>query len=713
MELGGTIFRLPDSTIKLIAAGEVITSPCNIIKELLENSLDAGATNIRILYDTENMKRIEIIDNGCGIPRADALLLCRRHATSKLASANDLNRISTFGFRGEALASICEMANVEVSSFCQKHDTQGWTACYERGELAEPPCDKFLQQVGTHISLSKIFFADKRRKFSIKTHMREHKRSITDLVTRYAIHHREKVTISLKDVSSTKTEDLVCLLAPTSIKACFGMFFGVEMENNLVETVVESEENFKAKIQIYMSHKKSTGSNSLNQMNLILFVNNRLVEYQAMKKDVEAISWAFLNQKQHSILHYIALEVPANDVDVNTHPAKATVTLHYSEEIISFVVDALRDKLDTNLSQQTISSRSSLVIFPNKASSNLDSRSQSKSSQSQLSNQAQYNQQLLGESPIRQQLALPSTVPKRPHDLVHNDFQQRSLKQFITADKLIVSETFKNNMGLESDSRPGSPLAIPPDRPKRDLKLNSIRELRKLVANEKTDDAALTIKNSVFVGIFDHDHALIQHEKKLYSINLKSYLKELCYQFYLFDFANFPPIEILAPGNRINFVINTYLEDIEKYEKQYFDGLTYKTSKSVIDELLQHSEMFEDYLELRLTETEILTIPCIIPNEIPNLVYLGKFLTNLANHVEYSEEQECFRQIGRVLADFYSQPPANLKDAHVHRRYHEIIETKLYVAIKNYLLIPDWLFSKENICQISDTRDLYKVFERC
>lgn len=155
------------------------------------------------------------------------------------------------------------------------------------------------------------------------------------------------------------------------------------------------------------------------------------------------------------------------------------------------------------------------------------------------------------------------------------------------------------------------------------------------------------------------------------------------------------------------------MEDLAKHEKSCYDKLQYNTSETVIKKLLDHSAMFEDYLGLKITETEILTIPCIMPDEIPNLVFLGRFLVDLVNKVNYSEERECLRQIGRVIANFYSEPPANLKNMGEHRKYHDVVETKLYVAIKNYLLIPEWLFNKENICQISDTKDLYKVFERC
>lgn len=657
------ITKLPDSTIRLIAAGEVITRPYNIVKELLENSLDAGATNIRITIEQGGVKLIEIIDNGHGIARANAGLLCQRYTTSKLQKACDLYGLSTFGFRGEALASVSEMADLEVRTFNIQADTQGWQAKYKSGQLVEI-ADKYLQNPGTHIRVTNLFFWIDKRRSAMKTKFLDEKKAIIELVMNYAIYYRDKVTMILKEDNSS---DLICSLAPIKIGPCFGSFFGLEIESNLIEMTADNTNQYKAEVHIVFSFKKST--NNLNQNNFILFVNKRLVSCPDMKKEIDAVISEYLNTKIHSSITYVALEVPAEDVDVNTHPAKATVSLHYQLEIIALIISVLKAKLKESLSTKAIPpstpSQKSIAIL---------------------------TQKMLPTSPVSSK---PTHTAIRPHDLVHNDSSQQTLAQ------------------LSKSWRSKSPIIVPPKHPRRDVKLISIRELKLKVSQEKSLEVTNAIKNSVFVGIFDHDCALIQLETKLYAINLKAYIKELYYQFFLFDFGNYPPIDILPPGNRIRYIISTYLDDLEKYEPDVYDKLEFRTSDTIIEELLDHAPMFEDYLTLKITKDEILTIPCICPSEVPNLTYLGKFLVDLVNSVDYSEEQECFRMIGRIVADFYSEPPANLKDRGVHKRYHDKIETKLYPAIKSYLLAPDWLFSRENIRQISDTKDLYKVFERC
>lgn len=692
------IQKLPDSTIRVIAAGEIITKPVNVIKELLENSIDAGSTNIRINIEQGGAKLIEIADNGHGIARSNAELLCSRYATSKINCADDLAIISTFGFRGEALASISEMADVEVKTFNMDVDKVGWQASYKSGLLLSKPEDRYLKK-GTQIKITNLFSTMSTRRNVLQSGFVNEKKAIIDLVTRYAIHYRNSITLSLQEANSN---DLICLLAPMSSKSCIGYFFGTEMENNLAEFDIVHDNGYKVEVHTIFSQKKASGSSG--QFIFILFVNNRLVECLDLKKELDTLVQGYVSAKSHIAMTYIDLKVPPCDVDVNTHPAKATVSLHYQVEIISLITSKLKQKLDEALSTRVIGStlnNSTQTITIGKLIRSPIGSQRSQSSASSTGSQPTLNQErlsVLAPACLNSQSTHNST-PKRPHDYVHNDSAQQTLTQ----------------MGYTTrpPSRASSPLIIPPERDRRDLNLKSLLDLRQQVAKEKSKETAKTIKNSIFVGIFDHYRALIQYETKLYAINLKAFLKEQYYQFFLYDLGNFPPIEILPPGNKVKSIITAYLDDIKKHDTASYEGLKYNTHESIVEKLSQHSAMFEDYLSLKLVDAEIQTIPCIMPGEVPNLIFLGKFLSDLANLVDYTEERECLRTMGRVVADFYSEPPANLKDKEVHRQYHELIESKLYVALKSYLIIPEWLFTSENMVQISDTKDLYKVFERC
>lgn len=691
-----TIVRLPESTIKQIAAGEIIVAPVNVVKELVENSLDAGATNVRIVIEDGGLKLIEIIDNGSGIAYADAELLCQRHATSKLSHTEDISRISTFGFRGEALASVSQSADLEVSSFNIATDKKGWTAVYKGGQLCDKPIEKYMQLPGTHIKVTNLFGANKSRKMSMVP--ADGKKAITDLIIRLAIHNRERVTMTLKEANSN---DLVCILAPMNIRPCFGMFYGLETENNLLEIMVQNSEEFCLTGNIVLSYKKIT--TNYTQPTFILFVNDRLVVNEDIKKELLAVVSEQLNMKQVMYIFYVSMKVPPSDVDVNTHPAKVTVSLRYQSEITSFLVSKLHTRLQEKkqftqfLAPLPINSMKVEVGKQIKNCSEVKSQSPQGSKVRVVSTQTGDKSywvmasKSVSNSPGKESAYEPShrlspkpSPAKRQYDIVHTDSAQSFLSQVLF-----------------------------PRGERRHIKLRSVHELRELVAEETTKDGARIIKESVFVGLFDHYRALIQHETRLYAINFKAFLKEQIYQFYLFDLGNFPPIKILPPGNDISFLIKIHLDDMRQHESAAFGKLKKNTIEDIVQELTKHADMYVDYFKLTLEEGRIITIPSIIPDHIPNLVFLGRLLIQLVNDVDYTEERKCLHRIGRLFADFYSEPPANLKDSTVQKQYHDLIVKKLYPALKNYLLMPEWLFSKENICQISDTKDLYKVFERC
>lgn len=685
------ITKLPDETIRLIAAGEVITRPYNVIKELVENSIDAGARNIRVSIEQGGLKTIEVIDNGHGIARANSKLLCKRYATSKLSKANDLQSLTTFGFRGEALSSISEVADVDVRSFNIKCDTIGWSGQYRRSELTKPIVDKYIQLPGTRIKVTGLFADSISRRTSLASGGADEKKAIVDLFTKLSIHHRNSITFILNELHQ---KDLICSIAPVDLAPCIGSFYGTDMQSNMMELTIKTDPKdetcnfrFKSDIHIAFTYKKATGA--LHSSTMITFINDRLVDCDELKREVSALILEYFGRKQYVSLVYLSLNVPTTDIDVNMHPAKATVTLHYQQELIALILTEMRAKFNESLSTQVVPNQA--VLYQQTIGELLKyPSSQNRSSQvANLSTNEERLKQLApgSLSQIRSQNSSSAISVKRPYEQVHNDCQQPNLSQIIAR----------------------------PSRLRRELNLSSITELRKRVLSERTSDAAgiKTIKNSTFVGIFDHDRALIQHETKLLAINLKAFLREQLYQFYLFDFGAFPPIEILPPGNKIQFMIETHLNDLKKHEPDTFDKLKLNTPQDVIDELMTHTELFLDYLNMKITRQEIVTIPNIIPEHVPNLAYLGQFLVSLANDVSYDNEIDCFHQVGRVLANFYSNPPANMKDIRVQRKYHDFVEMRLYDAIRKYLMLPDWLLTKHNLCQMSDTKDLYKVFERC
>src|SRR5882762_1870072 len=184
----GRIRVLSDQVANQIAAGEVVERPASVVKELLENSVDAGATRIRIEVEGGGRKLIRIVDNGCGMVRDDAMLAFERHATSKLRSADDLLQIATLGFRGEALPSIASVARVEMETRA-KEDAVGTRVEIAGGNMLR--VDDAGVPVGTTIAIRDLFFNTPARKKFMKSESTELSH-VAALVTHYALAHPEK-----------------------------------------------------------------------------------------------------------------------------------------------------------------------------------------------------------------------------------------------------------------------------------------------------------------------------------------------------------------------------------------------------------------------------------------------------------------------------------------------------------------------------------------
>src|SRR5690242_1050700 len=184
----GRIRILSDTVANKIAAGEVVERPASVVKELLENSLDAGATEVRIDAENAGRRLIRIQDNGCGMLRDDALLAFERHATSKLSDVKDLLAIETLGFRGEALPSIASVSRLVLETRSEEEQT-GTAVEFAGGKLLR--CDEIARSTGTSISVRDLFFNVPARKKFLRSDQTE-LAHIGSLVTHYSLAHPDK-----------------------------------------------------------------------------------------------------------------------------------------------------------------------------------------------------------------------------------------------------------------------------------------------------------------------------------------------------------------------------------------------------------------------------------------------------------------------------------------------------------------------------------------
>ena len=329
----GRIHILPDQVANQIAAGEVVDRPASVVKELLENSLDAGASRIVIAIEGGGRKLIRIADNGSGMVRDDALLAFERHATSKLRSSDDLLSIATLGFRGEALPSIASIARVELETRAEE-ESVGTRIEIAGGKLLG--CDDVGAPRGTTLTVRDLFFNTPARRKFLKSETTETSH-VTALVTHYALAHPDK---HFELHSATHA----LLIAPPVRQPAERIFqiFGQATLDQLLPLAAEMElaraglpepppwkrpGDYQAPAPGWLRLTGFTSKPELEKLNrnsIYCFVNRRLVRDRLL---LHAVSEAYRNILPPTSFPVVLLfvEMPAEEVDGNVHPAKTEV----------------------------------------------------------------------------------------------------------------------------------------------------------------------------------------------------------------------------------------------------------------------------------------------------------------------------------------------------------------------------------------------------
>jgi len=329
----GKIKILPDEIVRKIAAGEVIERPASCVKELLENSLDAGASRIEIEVEEGGKRLIRVADSGEGMTPEDLALSLQSHATSKLAKLEDLYSIRTLGFRGEALNSIAAVAEVRIVS-----RTKGSA----QGAKVEAAGSKFAEPVpigapeGTSVEVRSLFFNTPARRKFLKSPGAE-MAQITDVATRIALAH-EGVHFSLHH-----NRRKVFLLPPArDLHERVGALFGEELAQGLLSF---SEEEGPISIQGLASLPSVTRANSRMQFT---FLNGRYIRDRLLLHAIARAYEGLVEPRRYAIV-FLFLEMPPQEVDVNVHPTKREVRFRNNEQIFRAVLSALERGLASGL----------------------------------------------------------------------------------------------------------------------------------------------------------------------------------------------------------------------------------------------------------------------------------------------------------------------------------------------------------------------------
>ncbi|GAB5576974.1 DNA mismatch repair protein Mlh1 isoform X1 [Prionailurus iriomotensis] len=771
--VAGVIRRLDETVVNRIAAGEVIQRPANAIKEMIENCLDAKATSIQVVVKEGGLKLIQIQDNGTGIRKEDLDIVCERFTTSKLQSFEDLASISTYGFRGEALASISHVAHVTITT--KTADAKcAYRASYSDGKLTAPPKPCAGNQ-GTQITVEDLFYNISTRRKALKNPSEEYGK-ILEVVGRYSIHN-SGIGFSVKKQGET-VADVRTLPSATTVDNIRSIF-GNAVSRELIEVGCEDKT-----LAFKMNGFISNANYSVKKCIFLLFINHRLVESTSLRKAIETVYAAYLPKNTHPFL-YLSLEISPQNVDVNVHPTKHEVHFLHEDSILERVQQHIESKLLGSNSSRMYFTQTLLPGLAGPSGEVVKSTMGVPPSSTSGSGDKVYAHQMVRTDSREQKLdAFMQPVSKaQPQAVVPEDGPEASSGRARQQDEEMLelpepAAVAATNQGLEGDATEGTSQVSekrgPPSSPgnpswkqnlarkrpressdvemveddsrkemtaactprRRIINLTSVLSLQEEINERGHESTSLRemLHNHSFVGCVNPQWALAQHQTKLYLLNTTKLSEELFYQILIYDFANFGVLRLSEPAPLFDLAMLALDSPESGWTEE--DGPKEGLAEYIVEFLKKKAEMLADYFSLEIDEQEgnLIGLPLLIDNYVPPLEGLPLFILRLATEasdqadprcVNWDEEKECFESLSKECAMFYSirkqyvceestlsgqQSDAPGSSANP---WKWTVEHIVYKAFRSHLLPPKRFTEDGNILQLANLPDLYKVFERC
>lgn len=724
--MSGRIKPLDVSVVNKIAAGEIVIAPVNALKEMMENSIDAKATMVDILVKDGGIKLLQITDNGCGIDKDDLPILCERFTTSKLEVFEDLSKIETFGFRGEALASISHIARVTVTTKTEK-DQCAWKASFSEGKILGQP-KPVAGKTGTIITVEDLFYNIPSRLKALRSPGEEFNK-ILDVIGRYSINNNN-VGFSCKKFGDSKVA--LMIKADLSTKDRVRIVFGANVSTNLMELNIDITDDVQRN-GLLSASGFVTNLDFTNKKPIppAFFINGRLVSCDPMRRSFYQIYSNFLPKGNKPFI-YFSLTIKPQNVDVNIHPTKREVRFLNEEEIIDRLAILLQDKLasiDTSRTFKTASSVSNPYQVQLIGSSNESQDSPS----TNLKMKRQENKLVrIDSSQVKITNYLRST--KFEFGASKNKTKKMNIEKIaddndttLQNDGMEIENDIEASYGDETSTqhttlRNNTYYIVPKQRVQ--VNLTSIKKLKQAVDEQSHSELTNIFANLTYVGIVDETRRLasIQCDLKLFLVDYGSICNELFYQIGLSDFSNFGKIMLFDEDEtEAGFNITKILENI--------DTLRIEKIQEIIEKLTSMKEMMNEYFSIEIetndggwNKARIKSIPLLLKDYNPPLSKLPFFLYRLGTQVNWEDEMECLDGILRQLALFYIPPiiekihendPEHLSSTYA-AEMNELTDTMDHVVfpvIKRRLLAPKILL--KDVVEVANLPGLYKVFERC
>ncbi|TPX39872.1 hypothetical protein SeLEV6574_g06939 [Synchytrium endobioticum] len=764
------IRRLDENVINRIAAGEIIQRPANAIKELIENCLDASSTSINIIIKDGGLKILQIQDNGHGISLEDLPIVCERFTTSKLRQFEDLEKIETFGFRGEALASISHVAHVTITSRT-RGSACAYRGCYADGKLVSPKPGASVDpkpvagNVGTTITIEDLFFNMDVRRKAIKNSSEEYNR-IVDIVQKYAIHN-SGVSFTCKKHGSNAGD--VHTATGATVIDNIRYVYGVQLAKELLDFKHENEV-----LEFSAAGYISNANYHQKKMIFLLFINHRLVDSNSIKRALETMYAKYLPKGQHPFV-YVSLMVKPQNVDVNVHPTKREVHLLREDKITEILNEALEDRLASANASRTYYTQT-LLPGASVAKTTADELAEVRKSASKVPEHKMVRTDAKtrtldafittvttpnAKSRITQKATTSSTtapsatamVPKA-HVATAKQVNSGMRKRPRDDDDLFEDEgnapvridRSDDEMEFAAVPQSSNPAPATGKRQYTDVRLISVLELRNEVKRTIHQGLTELFRHHTFVGCIDEGRALFQYQTGLYMVNYQEASCELFYQLILRVFSNFGFIRLATPL-RIFDLVMVGLDEEEKIGQVLDEHGVSKVdvAKRIVKTLVDRRVMLLEYFSFKVSEEgELEALPALLKGYVPNFDKLPLFFVRCQSEVTWETEKECFETLSRELSLLYAvEPPAGLftrrrssardhsNDSNVmeidgkagsngkddedeaRKQYMWTVEHVIFPAFRTFFQVPNSFVDNGAIVKLATLSDLYKVFERC
>mmetsp|Transcript_18182 Transcript_18182/g.42286 ORF Transcript_18182/g.42286 Transcript_18182/m.42286 type:complete len:785 (+) Transcript_18182:52-2406(+) len=675
----GSIRQLDETVINRIAAGEVVVRPANALKELLENSLDAGSKKVTVVVKAGGLKMLRVEDDGHGVREEDLPLLCERFTTSKLRRYEDLSHIQTFGFRGEALASISHVAHVTVTTM-RVGATCARYAEYTDGNL-RAPAKVCAGTPGTTIVAEDMFYNNPTRRQALGKESIEHSK-VMEVVQRYALHN-PSVSFALRKGTNSALE----LHTPgnktgtTTSTEVAALLYGHTLSRELVDFEFRSEE------PSFCCRGLASGPNwSARSGVLVLFINNRLVECASLRRAIEAVYAPVLPRHQHSWV-YLNLELDTATIDVNVHPTKMEVQFLHEPLIAERVQEALAAKLRERGGSKTFDMKMPLPLA-DAVSAASQKKAQAPAEGSGVATSEQTSIVVTQWSEAAEQTPLTQQVASSGKTLAPSDrtggskdsqragaqarkeevkttrirtdhlVKQRSLdavwRTGTTSSQFdsILDESGATQQGADAGDGEYGPglLAF-----REAQQLTSIHELKQAVQRHNSNLVTKQMQSSVYIGAVDRELALVQCGSVLRLVNMRACAQEVAYQRLLRSFgmvSSFILTEPLPLGKLLHLGI---IDPDSGYDPGVHADVDISVLVQQFQTLLESkAEMLWEYVSLHIQDGMLLALPNGLNQGAEGLCHdkLPLFLLQLSTGVNWLEEKACFQGLCNIVAEF-------------------------------------------------------------